>query len=122
MPEPRPSRHRRVERPSRQRRLPAVLAALAALAVAAAALRAKSESDAPEPARPPKAPATQPAPPLHAFRDNVKVEVTDDLFIVHSNGIPDHDTGKFPNEHNPNTIREQNYTFKIPRHPKWSEK
>jgi hypothetical protein len=64
-------------------------------------------------------PATRPA---HPFRDNVKVEVTDDYFIVHSDGIPDHDTGPFPNAHNPNTIRRQNYTFKMPRHPTLSDK
>jgi hypothetical protein len=58
-------------------------------------------------------PATQ---PVHPFRPNVKVEVTDDLFIVHSNGLPDHETGPFPNRFNPNTIREQHYTFRIPRH------
>jgi hypothetical protein len=57
---------------------------------------------------------TQPATP---FRSNVKVEVTDDFLIVHSDGIPDHSTGAFPNRFNPNTIRKQNYTFKIPRHP-----
>ena len=59
-------------------------------------------------------PATQ---PVHPFRDNVKVEVTEDFLIVHSNGIPDHTTGEFPSPRNPNAIREQNYTFKIPRHP-----
>src|SRR5438067_829288 len=65
---------------------------------------------------------TQPSTQLsHPFRSNVKVEVTDDYFIVHSNGIPDHTTGEFPNRRNPNTIREQNYTFKIPRHPKLAD-
>jgi hypothetical protein len=59
--------------------------------------------------------------PLHPFRPNVKVEVTDDFFIVRSNGIPDHSTGPFPNRNNPNSIREQNYVFKIPRHPVMSE-
>lgn len=62
-----------------------------------------------------ESPATHPA---HPFRDNVTVEVTEEFFIVHSDGIPDHDTGPFPNPRNPNTIRKQNYTFKIPRHPK----
>ena len=62
-----------------------------------------------------RAPATRPA---HPFRENVKVEVTDDFFIVRSNGIPDHTTGQFPNPRNPNSIREQNYTFKIPRSPR----
>jgi len=63
----------------------------------------------------------QPAVDGSQFRKNVKVEVTDDLLIVRSNGIPDHDTGPFPNPRNPNTIREQNYAFKIPRRPKWSD-
>jgi hypothetical protein len=56
------------------------------------------------------------------FRSNVKVEVTDQFYIVHSDGIPDHTTGDFPNPHNPNTIKKQNYTFKIPRNPRWSQK
>jgi hypothetical protein len=59
-------------------------------------------------------PASRPSTP---FRENVKVEVTADNYVVHSNGIPDHDTGPFPNAHNPNTIREQHYTFRVPLHP-----
>jgi hypothetical protein len=55
--------------------------------------------------------------PVHPIRSNVKVEVSDDFFIVHSNGIPDHSTGPFPNRFNPNRILAQNYTFKIPRNP-----
>jgi hypothetical protein len=64
------------------------------------------------------APATRPS---HPFRSNVKVEVTPDFFIVHSDGIPDHDTGPFPSRHNPNSIQKQNYAFKIPRHPAKSD-
>jgi hypothetical protein len=59
----------------------------------------------------------EPSKPAHPFRKNVKVEVTDELLIVKSDGIPDHDTGPFPNRNNPNTIQKQNYTFKIPRKP-----
>jgi hypothetical protein len=55
--------------------------------------------------------------PAHPFRPNVKVEITDDLMIVRSDGIPDHSTGDFPNQTNPNRILKQNYSFKIPRHP-----
>lgn len=58
--------------------------------------------------------ATKPASP---FRDNVRVEVTDEFFLVRSDGIPDHETGKFPNPTNPNAIQPQNYAFRIPRHP-----
>jgi hypothetical protein len=64
------------------------------------------------------APATQ---PVHPFRDNVKVEVTEELLIVRSDGIPDHETGHFPNKDNPNEIRKQNYTFRIPRHPRMAD-
>src|SRR5260221_1414904 len=71
---------------------------------------------------PPVAAKPASAPATHPFRDNVKVEVTGEFFIVHSDGIPDHDTGPFPNAHNPNTIRKQQYVFKIPRHPKFSDK
>src|SRR4051794_18209027 len=59
-------------------------------------------------------PAAQPANP---FRGNVKVEVTESALIVRSNGIPDHTTGDFPNRNNPNSIKEQDYTFRIPRKP-----
>lgn len=55
--------------------------------------------------------------PAHPFRDNVKVEVTANYFIVRADGIPDHETGQFPGPHNPNEIRKQNYVWKIPRNP-----
>src|SRR5690349_17130681 len=63
--------------------------------------------------------STQPSNP---FRSNVKVEETADFVIVHSDGIPDHSTGQYPNPKNPNTIKEQNYTFKIPKQPSYSTK
>jgi hypothetical protein len=59
--------------------------------------------------------------PTYGFRPNVKLEATDDLLIVHSDGIPDHSTGEFPNPRNPNSIRRQDYTFKIPLHPRRSD-
>jgi hypothetical protein len=59
--------------------------------------------------------------PAHPFRSNVKVELIDDLMIVHSTGLPDHETAKYPNRDNPNEIREQDYTFKIPRQPRRSD-
>src|SRR2546421_5046031 len=66
-------------------------------------------------------PTTKPSSERFGFRDMVKLEVTDELLIVRSNGIPDHTTGVFPNRSNPNMIREQNYVFKIPRHPVYSK-
>ncbi len=55
------------------------------------------------------------------FHKNVKVSFTSSDMVVESNGIPDHETGKFPNEHNPNTIKPQNYRFLIPLHPQRAE-
>jgi len=57
--------------------------------------------------------ATQDAP-----RNRVSITIEGDYRTVRSNGIPDHPTGQFPNAHNPNTIREQNYNYRMPAHPK----
>lgn len=38
--------------------------------------------------------------------------------VIQANGIPDHETGQFPNPGNPNTIREQMYSFSVPLNPK----
>ena len=38
--------------------------------------------------------------------------------FMRSNGIPDHATGDFPNAHNPNRIRAQNYNYRVPLAPK----
>lgn len=37
--------------------------------------------------------------------------------IITANGIPAHDTGKFPNRNNPNTISVQSYKFEMPLKP-----
>ena len=37
--------------------------------------------------------------------------------ILKSNNISEHNTGEFPNDGNPNTISEQNHTYRIPAHP-----
>ena len=55
------------------------------------------------------------------FHKNVKVSFTSTEMIVDSNGLPDHETGTFPNAHNPNTIKPQDYRFVIPLHPARAE-
>jgi len=47
------------------------------------------------------------------------VEITEvgSLRRIRSNGVPDHPTGRFPNAHNPNTIRAQDYQFTVPMRP-----
>lgn len=58
----------------------------------------------------------------HAFLANVMVEETAEHWLVLSDGLPDHPTGEFPNPHNPNTIKKQNYRFVIPRQPQQAER
>ena len=36
---------------------------------------------------------------------------------IEANGIPDHNSGSFPNRNNPHSISEQNYQFKVPLNP-----
>ncbi|GEM_PF-483540 len=45
------------------------------------------------------------------------VVVEGDKRIIKSNAIPNHETGEFPNEGNPNEITEQNLTFTFPLTP-----
>jgi hypothetical protein len=46
-----------------------------------------------------------------------RAEEKQDYRYVTANGIPDHAPGPFPNRHNPNAVREQNYTFRMPLKP-----
>jgi hypothetical protein len=48
-----------------------------------------------------------------------EVQITEegDQRVIRANGLPNHSTGKFPNPGNPNSIRPQNYFFKIPLRP-----
>lgn len=45
------------------------------------------------------------------FGTMVTVTVADGTRTIESNALPDHDTGDFPNEGNPNTIEEQSLTW-----------
>lgn len=56
-----------------------------------------------------------------SFHKNVKVSVTATHLLVESDGIPDHETGEFPNRTNPNRIQKQNYRFSIPLAPKFAD-
>ena len=47
----------------------------------------------------------------------VTIEEIGEFRVVRANGIPDHDTGRFPNRDNPNAIREQDYRFRMPLEP-----
>ena len=41
----------------------------------------------------------------------------DNFRYLESNGLPDHDHGEFPNAHNPNRIRQQQYRFRMALSP-----
>ena len=48
----------------------------------------------------------------------VHIDIEGAYRIIRSNGLPNHNTGEFPNQGNPNTMREQNYTFRMSAFPK----
>jgi hypothetical protein len=58
------------------------------------------------------------------FADTPQVTITsDDKYLyIKSNGIPFHEHGTFPNEHNPNVISAQDYNFRVPLHPQMAVK
>jgi hypothetical protein len=64
--------------------------------------------------------SAQPAPQNNSTSrtNRVSISIEGDWRIIRANGLPDHAPGKFPNAHNPNSIAPQNYTFRVPAHPK----
>lgn len=57
-----------------------------------------------------------------SFSTNVKVNLTQTYITVESDGMPPHKTGNFPNPTNPNTIEKQNFKFKFPLNPIFTNK
>jgi len=57
---------------------------------------------------------------LPAHENHVTMRLEGDFRIIESNGIPDHETGEFPNAHNPNSIQEQQFHFRMPANPGFS--
>lgn len=53
------------------------------------------------------------------FLTNSDTEITTDgsFRYIRSNGMPNHDTGEFPNANNPHSITAQNYNFRMPLNP-----
>ncbi|MCB1197938.1 MAG: YHYH protein [Deltaproteobacteria bacterium] len=50
-------------------------------------------------------------------QNKTKIKKDGDRTCITSNGLPNHDTGDFPNAGNPNTISEQEHTFCFPTQP-----
>jgi hypothetical protein len=49
---------------------------------------------------------------------HVKITEREGYRYVEADGLPDHETGRFPNRGNPNSIRAQDYDFRVPLAPK----
>ena len=56
------------------------------------------------------------------MRNQVSITTEGEYRYIHSNGIPNHQTGQFPNRNNPNTIAPQSYAYKVPFRPKEAAK
>ena len=52
--------------------------------------------------------------------DNVTITWDDDYFYIVGNGLPNHDTGTFPNSGNPNSISEQEVDYRVSRKPEYN--
>ncbi len=52
---------------------------------------------------------------------NLQLSHDETALIVRSQGYPNHPTAIFPNSGNPNTIRVQDFTFRLPLQPKLAD-
>lgn len=52
------------------------------------------------------------------LKNRVEISISGDKRIIRANGIPRHETGRFPNRNNPNAIRAQDYVFRMDAVPK----
>src|SRR4051812_36631727 len=52
--------------------------------------------------------------PAHS---SISIEIRDGVRYITCNGLPDHETGQFPNRSNPGTITAQHYEFQMPAQP-----
>lgn len=61
-----------------------------------------------------------PATVASSLPSQVQIRIEGDWRIIESNGIPEHNTGAFPNEGNPNAISAQSYRYTVPAGPELS--
>lgn len=54
--------------------------------------------------------------------DNLQISHDSNYLIIRSQGYPNHPTAMFPNTNNPNSIRVQNFTFRLSLEPKLADK
>jgi len=58
---------------------------------------------------------------LHAHENSRIVKIEGEMTCISSNGVPDHEMGKFPNRANPNIFKEQKLKFCFPSKPHITE-
>ncbi|MCO6043543.1 YHYH protein [Aeoliella sp. ICT_H6.2] len=51
-------------------------------------------------------------------KSEVHISIEGEHRVIRANGMPDHQTGRFPNGSNPNSLRAQRYEFRLPADPK----
>jgi hypothetical protein len=59
--------------------------------------------------------------PAFALTTNVRIFFEGPYRVIDSNGIPNHQTGQFPNAGNPNSISAQDYDFRMPKEPSFAQ-
>ncbi len=52
-----------------------------------------------------------------AYESRYSETIEDGYRVIRANGIPDHQTGQFPNRGNPHSIQPQSYEFRVPAKP-----
>ena len=55
--------------------------------------------------------------PENTFGNEVTITTQNNLRVIRSNGLPDHETGAFPNSGNPHSISEQSIFVRVPLNP-----
>lgn len=51
------------------------------------------------------------------WENQVEITVRGEYRYILGNGIPNHETGQFPNRNNPNQIRPQRHQYRVPADP-----
>lgn len=58
----------------------------------------------------------------NASAAKVAISLEGNFRVIRANGLPNHETGAFPNSNNPNRIAPQDYTFRVPLKPQAASK
>lgn len=62
----------------------------------------------------------EPTPPPEVT-PSVSITIDNGFRVISANGLPSHDTGRFPNRHNPHSIGVQSHTYRMPLVPVMAE-